>query len=46
MQVGRGNNLKTTGMLCNPDFMYKRIIGISVWALYISSTHSHLYQRW
>ena len=23
MQVSRGNNLKTTGMLCNPKFVYK-----------------------
>ena len=23
MQVGRGNILKTTGMLCNPKFVYK-----------------------
>ena len=30
MQVSRGNILKTTGMLCNPNFVDKRIIGISV----------------
>ena len=33
-------------MLCSPNFIDNRIIGISVQALYISSTHSHLYQRW
>ena len=30
MQVIRGNILKTTGLLCNPNFINKRIIGISV----------------
>ena len=30
MQAGRGNILKTTGMLCNPNFVNKRIIGILV----------------
>ena len=30
MYVSRGNILKTTGMLCNPNFAYKRIIGISI----------------
>ena len=30
MQVSRGNILKTTGILCNPNFVDKRIIGISV----------------
>ena len=37
MQVSRGNILKTTGMLCNPNFIDKRIIGILMWAPYISS---------
>ena len=37
MQVSRGNILKTTGMLCNPNFVHIRIISILVWALYISS---------
>ena len=30
MQVSRGNILKTTGMLCNPNFVDKRIIGILI----------------
>ena len=30
MQVSRGNILKTTGTLCNPNFIHIRIIGISV----------------
>ena len=30
MQVSRGNILKTTWMLCNPNFVDKRIISISV----------------
>ena len=29
MQVSRGNILKTIGMLCNPNFVYKRIIGLT-----------------
>ena len=31
MQVSRGNILKTTGMLCNPKFVYKnnRYFGLS-----------------
>ena len=33
-------------LLCNPNFVKSRIIGILIWALYISSTHLHLYQRW
>ena len=33
-------------LLCNPNFTLSRIIGVSIWALYISSTHLHLYQRW
>ena len=33
-------------LLCNPNFICSRIISILIWALYISSTHSHLYQRW
>ena len=35
-----------TIMLCNPNFICSRIISVSIWALHISSTHSHLYQRW
>ena len=31
---------------CVTQISYNRIISISVWALYISSTHSHFYQRW
>ena len=30
MQVSRGNISKTTGLLCNPNFVNNRIIGISV----------------
>ena len=30
MQVSRGNILKTTGMLCNPNFICIRMISISV----------------
>ena len=30
MQVSRGNILKTTGMLCNLNFVDNRIIGILV----------------
>ena len=30
MQVSRGNILKTTGMLCNPNFVSIRIIGILI----------------
>ena len=30
MQVSRGNILKTTGMLCNPNFVNKRIMCILV----------------
>ena len=30
MQVSRGNILKTTGMLCNPNFIHGRIIGILI----------------
>ena len=30
MQVSRGNILKTTGMLCNPNFVDKRTISILV----------------
>ena len=33
-------------MLCNPNFTHSKIIGVSIRALYISSTHLHLYQRW
>ena len=33
-------------VLCNPNFVHSRIISVSVWALHISSTHLHLYQRW
>ena len=33
-------------LLCNPNFAYNRIISVLVWALYISSTHLHLYQNW
>ena len=40
MQVGRGNILKTTGMLCNPNFVYGRIISISVQALPYSNKGS------
>ena len=32
-------------LLCNPNFFCSRIIGISIWALYISSTHLHLYKN-
>ena len=31
---------------CVTQILYNRIISVSVLALYISSTHSHLYQRW
>ena len=31
---------------CVTQISYNRIIGVLFWALYISSTHSHLYQRW
>ena len=37
MQVSGGNILKTTGMLCNPNFLDKRIIGILVQDLLCSS---------
>ena len=30
MQVNRGNILKTTGMLCNPNFVHSRIISILI----------------
>ena len=30
MQVSEGNILKTIGMLCNPNFIDNRIIGILV----------------
>ena len=33
-------------LLCNPNFACSRIISVSIWGIYISSTHSHLYQRW
>ena len=36
MQVSRGNILKTTGMFYNPNFVCGKIIGILIWALYIS----------
>ena len=34
MQVSRGNILKTTGMLCNPKFVYK-----NNWYFGLSSTY-------
>ena len=34
MQVSRGNILKTTGMLCNPKFIYK-----NNWYFDLSSTY-------
>ena len=34
MQVSRGNILKTTGMLCNPKFIYK-----NNWYFGLSSTY-------
>ena len=40
MQVSRGNILKTTGMLCKPNFVNKRIIGILVQDLLCSGKGS------
>ena len=31
---------------CVTQNLFKRIIGILIWALHISSTHSHLYLTW
>ena len=31
-------------VLCNPNFAHSRIISVLIWALYISSTHLHLYK--
>ena len=35
MQVRRGNILKTTGMLCNPNFVHSRINPVFQSGLYI-----------
>ena len=43
MQVSGGNILKTTGMLCNPNFIYKRIIGIS--GLYIFPLPNRIFTK-
>ena len=40
------STLNITPVLCNPNFICSRIIGVLILALYISSTHLHLYQRW
>ena len=45
MVVSRGNILKTTGMLCNPNFIRSRRIGVLVWALYIFPLPTHIFTK-
>ena len=42
MQVSRGNILKTTGMLCNPNFIHSRIMVFQS-ELYIFSLPTHIF---